>query len=81
AVTAREIVAELTRNGLDVAWVDNGRAGLARAVSGDSDLITFDRMLPELYGLSTLTALRPMAVAPPSPLLSSRPPLAPPARL
>ena len=50
AVTAREIVAELSSHGLDVDWVDNGREGLVRAVSGDYDLITLDRMLPDIDG-------------------------------
>ena len=58
AVTAREIVAELSSHGLDVDWVDNGREGLVRAVSGDYDLITLDRMLPELDGLAIVTTLR-----------------------
>ena len=58
AVTAREIVAELSSHGLDVDWVDNGREGLARAVSGNYDLITLDRMLPELDGLAIVTTLR-----------------------
>ncbi|MFP3570329.1 hypothetical protein SB772_40500, partial [Paraburkholderia sp. SIMBA_030] len=45
-------VTELSSHGLDVDWVDNGREGLERAVSGDYDLITLDRMLPELDGLA-----------------------------
>ena len=57
AVTAREIVAELSSHGLDVDWVDNGREGLERAVSGNYDLITLDRMLPELDGLAIVTTL------------------------
>lgn len=71
AVTAREIVAELTRNGLDVDWVDNGREGLERAVSGDYDLITLDRMLPELDGLVIVTTLRTMGVATPILMISA----------
>jgi two-component system OmpR family response regulator len=64
AVTAREIVAELSSHGLEVDWVDNGREGLDRAVSGNYDLITLDRMLPELDGLAIVTTLRTMGVAP-----------------
>ncbi|RMM55409.1 hypothetical protein ALQ77_00087 [Pseudomonas corrugata] len=71
AVTAREIVAELTRNGLNVDWVDNGREGLERAVSGDYDLITLDRMLPELDGLVIVTTLRTMGVATPILMISA----------
>jgi DNA-binding response OmpR family regulator len=62
AVTAREIVAELSSHGLDVDWVDNGREGLVRAVSGDYDLITLDRMLPELDGLAIVTTCAPWRV-------------------
>jgi two-component system OmpR family response regulator len=71
AVTAREIVAELSSHGLDVDWVDNGREGLDRAVSGNYDLITLDRMLPELDGLAIVTTLRTMGVATPILMISA----------
>jgi Response regulators consisting of a CheY-like receiver domain and a winged-helix DNA-binding domain len=71
AVTAREIVAELSSHGLEVDWVDNGREGLERAVSGDYDLITLDRMLPELDGLAIVTTLRTMGVATPILMISA----------
>jgi len=71
AVTAREIVAELSSHGLQVDWVDNGREGLDRAVSGNYDLITLDRMLPELDGLAIVTTLRTMGVATPILMISA----------
>lgn len=71
AVTAREIVAELTRNGLEVDWIANGREGLARAASGDYDLITLDRMLPELDGLAIVTTLRTLGVSTPILMISA----------
>ena len=71
SVTAREIVAELSSHGLDVDWVDNGREGLSRAVSGDYDLITLDRMLPELDGLAIVTTLRTLGVATPILMISA----------
>ncbi len=71
AVTAREIVAELSSHGLEVDWVDNGREGLDRAVSGNYDLITLDRMLPELDGLAIVTTLRTMGVATPILMISA----------
>ncbi|MFP3740499.1 response regulator, partial [Burkholderia sp. SIMBA_019] len=46
AVTANEIVSELTQRGFAVDWVDNGRDGMARAMSDEYDAITLDRMLP-----------------------------------
>jgi two-component system OmpR family response regulator len=71
AITAKEIVAELSSHGLDVDWVDNGRDGLARAVSGDYDLITLDRMLPEMDGLTIVTSLRAQGIATPILMISA----------
>ena len=56
--TAREIIAELSSHGFEVEWADNGKAGLARALSGNYDLITLDRMLPFVDGLAIVTAMR-----------------------
>lgn len=71
AVTAREIVAELSNHGLDVDWVDNGREGLVKAVSGVYDVITLDRMLPELDGLAIVTTLRTIGVSTPVLMISA----------
>lgn len=71
AVTAREIVAELQSRGNDVDWVDNGREGLQRAVDGDYDVITLDRMLPGLDGLAVVTALRTTGVQTPVLMVSA----------
>lgn len=56
--TGREIVAELEQHGFAVEWADDGRRGLARAVSGDFDAVILDRMLPGLDGLAIVTAMR-----------------------
>jgi len=71
AVTAREIVAELQSRGNHVDWVDNGREGLQRAVDGDYDVITLDRMLPGLDGLAVVTALRTTGVQTPVLMVSA----------
>jgi two-component system OmpR family response regulator len=71
AVTAREIVAELSNHGLEVDWVDNGREGLVKAVSGVYDVITLDRMLPELDGLAIVTTLRTIGVSTPVLMISA----------
>ena len=71
AVTAREIVAELSSHGLEVDWVDNGREGLVKAVSGNYDVITLDRMLPELDGLAIVTTLRTIGVSTPILMISA----------
>ncbi|HEX2817459.1 MAG TPA: response regulator transcription factor [Phenylobacterium sp.] len=56
--TGREIVAELEQHGFTVEWVDDGRQGMARAVSGDFDAVILDRMLPGSDGLAIVTAMR-----------------------
>jgi len=71
AVTAREIVAELQSRGNHVDWVDNGREGLQRAMDGDYDVITLDRMLPGLDGLAVVTALRTTGVQTPVLMVSA----------
>lgn len=58
ATTAREIVSELGRNGFEVEWAADGREGLVRAVSGDFDALTLDRMLPGLDGLAIVSVMR-----------------------
>lgn len=71
AVTAREIVAELQSRGNDVDWSDNGRDGLSRAVQGNYDAITLDRMLPGFDGLAVVTALRKAGVQTPVLMISA----------
>jgi two-component system OmpR family response regulator len=56
--TGREIVAELEQRGFSVDWVADGREGLARAMGGGFDAITLDRMLPQVDGLTIITAMR-----------------------
>ena len=58
ALTAREIVVELQNYGHQVECVSDGSEGLRRALNGDYDAITLDRMLPGLDGLSVVTELR-----------------------
>ncbi|MFJ5183874.1 response regulator transcription factor [Pseudomonas fulva] len=71
AVTGQEIVAELNSHGLDVDWADNGRDGLAKAIAGGYDLITLDRMLPEVDGLTIVTTLRNLKIATPILMISA----------
>jgi two-component system, OmpR family, response regulator len=56
--TAREIVSELSRHGFEVEWAADGRAGLVRAVSGEFDAVTLDRMLPGVDGLTIVSVMR-----------------------
>lgn len=70
-VTAREIAAELQASGNQVDCVDDGRAGLARALEGDYDAITLDRMLPGMDGLTVVTELRRAGVSTPVLMISA----------
>jgi two-component system OmpR family response regulator len=56
--TGQEIVAELEQHGFEVELIADGREGLVRAVSGDFDAVTLDRMLPGLDGLAIVTVMR-----------------------
>ena len=56
--TAGEIVAELSYHGFQVDWAATGSDGLARAGSGDYDVMTVDRMLPGVDGLTIVENIR-----------------------
>jgi two-component system OmpR family response regulator len=60
--TAGEIAAELGRRGFDVETVADGREGLVRAVSGEFEAITLDRMLPGVDGLTIVSVMRSTGV-------------------
>src|ERR1700722_19772720 len=57
-VTAKEIASELARHGFDVESIADGREGLVRAVSGEFDAVTLDRMLPGVDGLTIVSVMR-----------------------
>jgi two-component system, OmpR family, response regulator len=69
--TADQIVAELTRHGLAVDCETTGFAGLQRASTGNYDVITLDRLLPELDGLTIVERLRQAQVKTPVLMLSA----------
>jgi len=71
AVTAREIVAELSSAGNTVEHVGDGREGLHKALTGGYDAITLDRMLPGLDGLTLVTELRRAGVETPVLMISA----------
>lgn len=71
AVTAGEIVAELQVHGNQVDCASSGPEGLSRALSGDYDLITLDRMLPGLDGLTLVKRLREAGVQTPVLMISA----------
>ncbi|WP_321858036.1 response regulator transcription factor [Burkholderia cenocepacia] len=70
-ITANEIVRELKGRGFTVEWVANGRDGMARALGNEFDVITLDRMLPFVDGLTILTTMRSVGVRTPVLMLSA----------
>jgi two-component system OmpR family response regulator len=69
--TAREIVAELTGHGFEVDVAADGREGLMRAVTGDYDVVTLDRLLPGVDGLTILRVMRESGVETPVLMISA----------
>jgi len=69
--TAEQIVSELTRHGFQVDHEATGAAGLQRASSGRYDVITLDRRLPEIDGLTIVARLREGEIKTPVLLLSA----------
>ncbi len=70
-VTAREIIDELQSNGFAVDWVGTAREGLLRAVGEVYDLITLDRLLPDLDGLAVVKTMREVGVQTPVLMISA----------
>jgi two-component system, OmpR family, response regulator len=71
AVTAGAIVAELQIHGNQVDYVSSGIEGLQRALTGNYDVITLDRLLPELDGLTLVKRLREAGVRTPVLMISA----------
>ena len=69
--TAAEIVEEFTSAGIDVELETTGPAGLHSAQYGHFDVITLDRMLPDLDGLTVLDRLRVAGIDTPVLVLSA----------
>ena len=70
-ITAQEIVAELTSHGFEVESARNGKDGLELALSGRYDLITLDRMLPFIDGLTIVTSIRGKGIDTPVLMISA----------
>jgi two-component system, OmpR family, response regulator len=70
-IAANEIVRELERRGFSVHWTSNGREGMAHALNEAYDVITLDRMLPGVDGLTILTTMRSIGITTPVLMLSA----------
>lgn len=71
SVTAQELRTELERCEFAVDSCDNGTAGLERAREGGYDVITLDRMLPGIDGLTLVTRLRDVGIQTPVLMISA----------
>jgi two-component system OmpR family response regulator len=69
--TAAEIARELTARGFTVDCVGDGAEGLRLAEGGAYDVITLDRMLPGLDGLSVASTLKTRGVDTPILMISA----------
>lgn len=69
--TAMEILRELTQRGFQVDWAEDGVTGLGMASSGDYSVITLDRMLPGLDGLTIASTLKDRGVTTPILMISA----------
>jgi two-component system OmpR family response regulator len=69
--TAGEIARELTAKGFKVDCIADGGEGLREASSGVYDLITLDRMLPSLDGLTIASTLKASGIDTPILMISS----------
>jgi two-component system OmpR family response regulator len=69
--TAEQIAESLATNGYEVDLATNGDEGLSRAASGLYAVITIDRMLPGLDGISLIRRLREQGVVTPALIVSA----------
>jgi len=68
---ARFLVKGLCDSGYTVEHAAGGREGLARAATGEFDVIVTDRMLPQLDGLAIIERLREQGIGTPVLVLSA----------
>lgn len=54
----------LSREGFEVATVDDGEAGVAQATSGDYSIVVLDIMMPRLSGVEALRLIRATSKVP-----------------
>ncbi|MBR0961447.1 response regulator transcription factor [Bradyrhizobium japonicum] len=69
--TAGQLVEELTVSGYDVDLAANGREALSHGAARDYAVITIDRMLPDIDGISVMRQLRDDGIASPFLIISA----------
>lgn len=69
--TAGQLVEQLTTSGYRVDLAANGSEALSRGVAGDYAVITIDRMLPDIDGITVMRQLRDGGIAAPFLIVSA----------
>src|ERR1700730_18378135 len=69
--TAEQVVESLATNGYQVDLAVNGNAGLSRGRSADYAVMTIDRMLPGMDGISVIRSLREDGIVTPALIISA----------
>jgi two-component system, OmpR family, response regulator len=68
---AEDIVRTLTSSGYSVDVARTGREGMAKVMAGEYDVVTLDRMLPDLDGLTIVATMRGVGMATPVLVMSA----------
>ena len=68
---ADDIVRTLTSSGFSVDVARTGREGMAKVMAGEYDVVTLDRMLPDLDGLTIVTTMRGVGMETPVLVMSA----------
>lgn len=68
---AHDIVRTLSVSGFSVDIARTGREGMAKAMAGDYDVVTLDRMLPDLDGLTIVATMRGVGLETPVLVMSA----------
>jgi DNA-binding response OmpR family regulator len=68
---AQDVVRALTSSGLTVDVAHTGREGLAKVMGGNYDVVTLDRILPDLDGLTIIATMRGVGMQTPILVMSA----------
>jgi len=70
-LVSEDIAQTLAADGFSVDLAQTGREGMAKVMTGDYDVITLDRMLPDLDGLKIIATMRGVGMETPVLVVSS----------
>ncbi|MFL9935620.1 response regulator transcription factor [Paraburkholderia sp. RL18-103-BIB-C] len=70
-LVVEDVCQTLIASGFNVDVARTGREGMAKAMSGDYDVITIDRVLPDLDGLKILSTMRGLGIETPVLVMSA----------